>query len=149
MSAVRLAKPEDFPVVCRMARDFHACTEYRDIEFDDASCYLLFTEALSKGMVFVSEGRELTGFILGLPFLCPMNQRVTMASELAWWVDPQYRNTSAGIRLLQSLERAAKEYGAQTMTMMCLESMEPQKIQDIYQRIGYAQTERSFMRSLH
>jgi len=144
---VRLAIIEDFPAVCRMARDFHQCTEYRSIEFDDASCFLLFQDALDKGMVFVAENAQVTGFILGLPFPCPLNRMKTMVSELAWWVDPEYRNTSAGIRLLQTLERAAKAYGSISLTMICLESLEPEKIQGIYERIGYNQTERSFMRN--
>lgn len=147
MTAVRLAKMDDFPVVCQMAKEFHQCTEYRDIEFDEASCYLLFKSSLENGMVFVSEGREITGFILGLPFPCPLNQMKTMVSELAWWVEPEYRNTSAGVRLLQTLERAAKEHGSTSLTMICLENMEPDKIQNIYQRMGYKPTERAFVRS--
>jgi GNAT superfamily N-acetyltransferase len=144
--SVRLARMEDFPVVCRMARDFHQASEYRVIEFDEASCFLLFQSALSKGLVFVSEGRELTGFVLGLPFPCPLNQSKTMVSELAWWVDPQYRNTSAGMRLFQALEEAAKEYGSTSLTMICLESMEPDMVQGIYERKGYKAAERAFMR---
>jgi len=145
---VRHATLSDFPEVCRMARDFHASTEYRQIPFDEASCYLLFQSALESDTVFVSENGEVNGFILGLPFPCPLNRMVTMVSEMAWWVDPEYRNTSAGIRLLQSLERAAKAYGSMSLTMICLESMEPDKVQGIYERMGYKQTERAFMRSL-
>jgi len=128
---VRHATLNDFPAISRMARDFHASTAYQGIQFDEASCYLLFTAALESRTVFVSENGEVNGFILGLPFPCPLNRMVTMVSELAWWVDPEYRNTSAGVRLLQSLERAAKDHGSISLTMICLESLEPDKIQGV------------------
>ena len=145
---VRQAKIEDFPEVCRMAKSFYACTEYQSIEFDDASCFLLFKDSLDKGMCFVSESECITGFILGLPFPCPMNRLVTMATELAWWVEPLYRNTSAGVKLLKALEESAEQNGCVSLSMICLESLEPEKIQSIYQRIGYVQVERTFLRAL-
>lgn len=106
----------------------------------------MFVGALEKGMVFVSESTQLTGFIAGLPFPCPLNQTVTMVSELAWWVEPEYRNTGAAIRLFQALQRAAESYGALSLTMICLESIEPEKVQGIYERMGHTKTESSFVR---
>lgn len=145
---VRLATIEDFPAVCSMAREFHSCTEYRHIEFDEASCFLLFKSALDQGMCFLSEGDEITGFIIGMVFGCPLNQMVKMASELAWWVRPAYRKTSAGVKLLKALESSAKENGAVSLTMICLESINPEEVQGIYERMGYSQAERAFLRVL-
>jgi len=129
-----------------MAREFHSCTEYRHIEFDEASCFLLFKSSIEQGMCFVSEDDEIAGFIIGMVFGSPMNQMVKMASELAWWVKPEFRRTSAGIKLLKALEESAKGNGAVSLTMICLESINPDEVQGIYERMGYAQAERSFLR---
>ena len=145
---VRKATINDFPAICKMAREFHACTEYGFIEFDDASLFLLMKESINQGMCHVSEGEELTGFILGMVFGSPLNQMVKMATELAWWVKPEYRKTSAGVKLLKAIEAGAKENGAVSLTMVCLESIEPDTVQAIYEKMGYSRAERSFLRCL-
>ena len=145
---VRKATIEDFPQICKMAREFHACTEYGFIEFDDASLFLIMKQSIGQGMCYVSEHEELTGFIIGMVFGSPLNQMVKMATELAWWVKPEYRKTSAGVKLLKALEAGAKENGAVSLTMVCLESIEPDAVQAIYEKMGYSQAERSFLRRI-
>lgn len=146
LSNIRLALIEDFPKVCQMAREFHQCTEYREIEFDEASCFILFNESIAQGMCFVSESGGLTGFILGMYFPCPLNRMKRMASELAWWVCPANRNSSAGVKLLKALEGSAIKNECISLTMICLETMTPDVIQSIYERMGYKKAERAFVR---
>lgn len=131
-----------------MARQFHSLTQYKDTEFDEASCFLLFKSSLEQGMCLVSESDQVTGFIIGMIFRCPFNQMVKMASELAWWVKPEFRQSSAGIKLLKALQDSAKENGAESLTMICLETINPDQVQGIYERMGYSQTERAFLRKL-
>lgn len=94
----------------------------------------------------MSESEGVTGFILGMCFTCPFNRLKRMASELAWWVYPLYRNSSAGVKLLKALEDSAIENECVSLTMICLETMTPDVIQGIYERMGYQQTERAFVR---
>lgn len=145
---VRLATIDDFPDILEMSREFYAHTSYQSIPFDDASCYLLFKSSVEQDMSFVSEKGEVTGFITGLHFPYPMNQLVQVSSEIAWWVKPAYRGTSAGIKLVKALEEAARSAGSKMLTMMCLESINPDSVQAVYEKMGFAQSERAFVRTL-
>lgn len=68
------------------------------------------------------------------------------AQELFWWVDPDHRGM--GQMLLTALESAARAKGAETMTMIALENLNPDAVGAIYRRAGYRPSEHSYIRRL-
>lgn len=88
------------------------------------------------------------GAILGLVFPHWWNPQVLVAQELGWWVEPEYRGTTLAIRLLNKLEVEAKRKGATKLLMICLEAVEPDKVESIYLRKGYTKLERIFSKDL-
>lgn len=141
---VRSAEYSDADEVIGLARKFHSHTNYKHIDFDYDTAKGLFQAAVDQGMCFVADNGQLVGFVLGLGFPSLLNKNVLMGSELAWWVEPEYRGSPAAIRLLKNIEAAAKEKGIQAWSMICLESMNPEIVQDIYLRMGYHKSERTF-----
>lgn len=144
---IRPADDSDLADVVQMARKFHACTEYTEIPFDEETAGELFYASVAQGLCFVAERNEsLVGFILGLAFPSVLNKSVQMGSELAWWVDPEYRGSILSLKLLRHIEQAAQHMGLKAWSMICLESLSPNEIEDIYLRSGYRKTERAFIK---
>jgi len=109
----------------------HSMTKLQSVVFD---CIV------SKDkIIFISEHGMLVGmlseFIYG---------DCLIATELAWWVDPEYRGTSEGKELLTSFEGWAKDKGCKYITMISLD----EGLGKYYEKCGYLLTERSYMREL-
>jgi len=88
------------------------------------------------------------GIILGLVYPAYWNTSVLIAQELGWWVEPEYRGTSVGIKLYSKFKQRARELGATKLMMICLESSEPDKLESFYLLQGLKPTERTFMGDL-
>lgn len=82
------------------------------------------------------------GFIAGVLQPHPYNSQVKMLSELFWWVDPRYRGSTAGARLLE----AFIEYGKRNadLVVMTLEEKSPVDPRSL-ERKGFRLYERNFM----
>lgn len=143
---IREATEQDLEAIMEMAEKFYAATEYSEvIPFDRESAENLVLSSCKQGMCFVDD--DYRGFVLGMLFPYSLNNSEIVGSELAWWVEPEYRNEMVGIQLLEALESAAETNGAKMWSMMCLESIEPDKVERIYERMGYTRTERTFTRT--
>ncbi len=67
-----------------------------------------------------------------------------VASELMWWVPPDKRGTSLGARLFKRYEQWARDNGAQVILADCLDN----RVANFYQKLGYTETQRTFMKEL-
>jgi len=104
-------------------------------------------ELLSNpNVIYIEEPGK--GCILGIVYPHFLNPEYTICQELGWWVEPEWRGTTLGMRLIKQFETAAKLAGADKIIMIRLDSLEPDKIEDIYLRTGYRPLERSFIKEL-
>ena len=141
---IRKGALSDKERVLEMARKFYSACGYEShIPFDYDSCASLFEMCLDLCSVAEVDGK-LVGFVLGIQTPYLMNRNYMVGGEIAWWVEPEYRGI--GIKLLRHIENTAQELGLKMWSMMCLESMEPEKVSEIYLKSGYQPTERSFAR---
>jgi GNAT superfamily N-acetyltransferase len=94
-------------------------------------------------MSFVAEiDGQIVGFILGIIGPMWFVQRVRIAVELAWWVDPAHRNTTAGVRLFKAFESHATNMGVQYIAMSDLVVQGDTPVAKLLGRMGYSVTER-------
>lgn len=92
--------------------------------------------------------KEGKGVILGIVYPLFYNPSVLIAQELGWWVEPEYRNTTIGIKLLKEFEAEAKKRGAKKVIMFYLEAQTPTKIKSMLERIGYSSTEHNMAKDI-
>jgi GNAT superfamily N-acetyltransferase len=145
---VRSGTGEDVVQCVVMASRFWELTDHKNIPFDPDSTIDYFELGLKSGLFSVAEvSGNLVGFVIGVTAPCMVNRNYKIGAELAWWVEPEHRNGSIGIKLLKHIEQGAKEAGCAIWSMMCLESQEPEKVESMYLRMGYTKTERSYARS--
>lgn len=88
------------------------------------------------------------GVILGVLYPLFYNPDILVAQELGWWVEPEYRGTSLGIKLLKDFEKKAKELGAKKIIMFYLDAQTPDKIENILDRLDYKHLEYNMVKDL-
>lgn len=92
------------------------------------------------GNVLIARTEE--GEFVGTIGFCvsPMwwDETYLIGEELFWWVSPEYRNGLIGIKLLNEAEKYIRALGAKEFHMMCLETVEPDKVGSLYQRLGFS-----------
>lgn len=69
-----------------------------------------------------------------------------MCGENFWFSKPEFRGRAKP--LLMAYEFEAKKRGAKRIYMMCLESLRPEVLGKLYQRLGYKPVERCFWKGI-
>jgi GNAT superfamily N-acetyltransferase len=144
---IREATQDDRESVLEMGMRFAADTQYAEFIHTNRRVMSETFEgvmASKDGTVLVQElDGALVGMILMVIYAHPFSgERV--ASELAWWVDPEARRSGAGVRLLRAAEKWAAEHGAAAIQMIAPNV----EIGTLYGRLGYRPMETAFQRSL-
>lgn len=145
---IRQATIEDFDIILDMAKKFWQSTIYEE-EFDRDHTKKVVGLAFDHGLIAVIEQKEgVVGFVGGVKSPLLANPNVMMGTELAWWVEPEYRKGGEGIKLMKFIEKLAKEQGVKYWVMVAMESSDPETAAKIYERLGYEKTESSYVRVL-
>lgn len=137
---IRDATVEDIPFIVDLGRKFAAIT-YPEIDYDPETTAaslrgLIDSEA---GVLLVSE-RGMIGAVLFPMFF---NAGHLHCQEMFWWDEG-----GEGRALLRALEARARERGARTITMVCLDDIRPGVFAKLYTRAGYRPAERFFIKGI-
>lgn len=146
---VRPATHDDVPACLVLSRHFFDESGMAKVTGFDTDC----AEAMLRHLIddsacelFVAGTQALIGIAGVMTYPMYFNTSHLAAQELFWWVDPAHRGGTAGVRMLLTMEQWARDRGCKTLTMVCLPIDSP--AERIYERMGYAPSERSFIRSL-
>lgn len=147
---IRDGSEQDIYICVALAEKFYKHTAfYGRVPFDGASVAERLINCLNAKIFAVAEqDDQVVGFACGLKAPSLMNKEYLIGAELAWWMEPEYRKCTAGVRLLKHVERMARDAGCYAWSMMCLESLNPDDVEDMYLRMGYQPSERTFVRYL-
>jgi len=145
---IRKGTGADISRCVEMAAEFHKIAYgLLGIEFCPISTAASFELCIEHGLLSVAQIDGLVvGMVAGVKAPLMMNHNHLVGAELAWWVEPDYRKTSAGLKLLKFAENLAIEAGVKMWSMMLLESSEPEKVAKIYDKMGYKPTERTYLK---
>lgn len=100
------------------------------------------------GVIFIMEiAGKFAGALGGILFSDP-NNNDTVATELFWYVLPEYRYSIESIRLLVAFERWAKEMGAIRVSMMHTFGSQVEKLSGIYTKFGYRPLEVHYVKEI-
>lgn len=145
---IRIATIDDYADLELMCAEFWEHAPY-DVEYKAGSATPFLELCLSHGLLFVAENdQEIIGFTAGVTVPLMGNSDVLHGTELAWWVSPQHRGGSAGIKLLMALEGAARELGCVYWSMVFMETSMPEAVRGMYDKLGYELKETSYGKRL-
>lgn len=97
-------------------------------------------------LAVLKEEEKVVG-LLGGALHNPLFSTTTLAIELLWYVQPEYRGSIKAVKMVKEFEAWAKSQGATMITMIAQEDSgsDPSKV---YERLGYKLTERTFTKEL-
>lgn len=136
---IRPAALDDIPALLAMGERFADKAKLTDhVGYDPDSMAATFAALIEapEHIVLISE----TGAIGGTSCAHPFNHSHRIAQELFWWSEGR-----EGLRLLTAFEEWARET-CQSVAMIALEAVEPERVGRIYEKQGYAPLERGFVK---
>ncbi len=146
---VRLANPDDVPVIVDLMREFHRDSPYKAVIFDKNKSKN-FILGVIKGnvrdhicLVALRENTPI-GFIVGAIGETPFSTD-KIASELGWFVRKEARGTKASYLLFKAYEDWAYRAGAKIVQSAYLPSLTP-GLDRFYDREGYRPVEQSYIK---
>lgn len=146
---LRDANKKDLSAIVKMAREFWKDTYFKEEEFQPEMVEGMAEKSMKDDLCLVYEIEGVVqGFICGIKGCLLANSDVLIGTELAWWVNPDYRDSGAGLRLLSGIEKKAKNLGIKYWNMLYMESSMPEQIKCIYQNRGYKMTENLYTKVL-
>lgn len=144
---VRQAKIQDRDEFVRLANLFLAESSY-PIKMNLMKLMTSFLRAieLDEIVLFVAEDNDkLVGMLVGV-----VNESLfsndKIASELAWFVEKEYRGTSVALRLLVEFEKWAKLQGCSFIAMIDLHRVN--NLENMYNKLGYELAEKTYMKKV-
>jgi N-acetylglutamate synthase-like GNAT family acetyltransferase len=106
---MREANKFDIPELCELMRQFRSESDSEFLKQLDNQCYfeaLMHTIIAGAGVIYIEEGK---GVIIGVIAASMWCNKTLLLNELAWYVKPEYRNTTLGYRLLKKYIEHGKE----------------------------------------
>lgn len=140
---MKIAELSDLDTLHVMAMKFVEATGYKEMSDSDyIKCFIkTFLEQPHDTHIAVLDDH---GFIAGqvTPFLFGYG---SLASEVAWWIDPSARGENKGIKLMEAFEYWAKNIAnCKYISMTSLDK----DVEKIYKKKGYKLYERAYMKIL-
>lgn len=143
---IRSVQADDQEVVLKWAEEF---IEYHplDMKWDRNHIISRLNDVFDNGIFLIAEKDNVPiGSILGViqPHFYDPTKRVL--TEMAWWVDTNYRNGTVGMRLLKAFEDKGKQNGCDIIIMTS--TINTPKLPNILEKKGYSLMEHSYARKL-
>jgi N-acetylglutamate synthase-like GNAT family acetyltransferase len=141
---VRLANKFDLPIVLDMLRNFRNPTPIdimRECNNEEYINKLFHHVILGGGIALIAEDKDVAGMIIGVKDQNVWDPEVKVLRELVYWVEPQYRGSTAGYKLLLRYNKLAQELvDEQKINMYTMTKMVNSPDLD-FSRFGYKKTE--------
>lgn len=91
------------------------------------------------------EEKKLVGMIVG-GIASPLFSRDKVATELAWFVEKEHRDSKGSLKLLLEYEKWAKQKDCTFVTMVDIDTLND--LGKLYSRRGYTLTEKTYVKGL-
>ena len=142
--SVREALPQDFNEILDMCSDFWNSTIYEE-PFNRDFTALRVNACFDHGLLCVADhDGEIVGFMSGLKSETLCSPEAIIATELAWFVKPDFRRHGYGIELINTFENLALREGVKYLTLGYMYSSMPEIVKSIYGKLGYRPTEETY-----
>lgn len=150
---LKLATLEDLPRLHDLFYDFFLHSPYASLEYDKEKIGETFVQACKNRenfllLVHVDDEGVSQGFLIGIKS-SPLFSSDSIASELAWWIDPFARNFKAAASMLEAYEYWANLVGCKKVSLAHLDNDSNSTLTKWYKRRGYTKCETAFVKELN
>lgn len=145
----RLATKHDLPQVIEMLKHFREQTPIELMRNVDDADYItrLYTVLINGGglVVLAEENTVPVGMCIGVIDSTIWDPKLYVMRELVYWVEPNYRNGTAGYKLIRHYTTAAQEMVDQNRIKMFTMSKMVNSPNLDYGRFGYRKIEETWV----
>jgi len=109
---VRHATPFDIPAIIDLLREYRSHTPLQFLNEANDEVYItqMLTEIISgKGVALVAESGKVFGMLISAIHPSQWSPKHLLLTEMAYWVEPEFRGGTAGYRLLNMYVQEAKQ----------------------------------------
>ena len=141
---MKIATIEDVEEIKVMAMKFMATTGYTKYSNEEAILRLINTIVTGPQNEMIILLKPGVGFLAGMssPFVFG---DCKLASEIAWWIDEEKRNSGIGKELVEAFEYWAKNVAG--CTLITLTGLD-EGLGKFYEKKGYELYERAYMKAI-
>lgn len=149
---IHAATSEDVDRMVEYGEQFWHQTRYfaAGVGYDVETVTSMTHQLLDEGVVLYAEDRK--GEIIALMLLIispfPMNMHFLAACEWVFYVDPLYRRSGLGAKLIEYAQELLKERRVKFFTMVSLTNVTPEAANKLYETLGFEQSETNFTKDL-
>lgn len=148
---LRLATEQDIEVLLSMGEKFYSESPFPAFaEWDTDSANLHIFNILDNGVIILAETAD-TAEVVGLvALMCvpwPYNAKIMMATEMAFYIEPEHRGLSLAKAMKECAEAAAELEGCKVMSLMALSTTPPQADM-LYRQSGFQPIETAYLKAL-
>ncbi len=139
---IKIATLEDYETIKSMADKFIEVSGYKEYSSDEdirTTILNMLSAPRTASVIALGDGGMLAGAVSKFPFGPHF-----IATEVAWWVDPDKRKNGLGKELLRYFEIWAGVVGCSFVSMVSLDD----ELIKFYEKEGYKLYERACMKKL-
>lgn len=147
---IRAANLRDTADLVEMGEKFWKTTKYYEqgVEYDEDTVSVLIYNIMQDGLIVVAtEAEKIIGFILVAFTPWHFNKNVLTATEVAYYIEEEYRNAGLGRDLINTAEYVCRERGCKYLTLVTMASS-PKHVGRFYQMLGYQPAETAYTKEL-
>jgi GNAT superfamily N-acetyltransferase len=97
--------------------------------------------------LLLSDGDKYIGFLAAVVSAAhPLMYNDPIASELIWWVSPEYRGGKQSVSLIHAYEEWARTVGCKRASLSNLFNPYHDRLDKVYQDMGFYPVEKSYMK---
>lgn len=147
MIIIRRADPTDIPWLLDQLRAFDRFFGSKHSLFPgEGEARAVLTALITDHCFFIAQNDVRTGFIAGTIGPHPFNPKVTVLTELFWWVVPAHRGSTAGARLLHEFEEYGRRHADWVIMTLEEQTIALNLIDPVsLERRGFKPKERSYL----
>lgn len=148
---LRLAKLEDIPRCVELVSHFHQVSPFSHMVFDGEGLHNTLAHFISDPNQFLVLLLLHEDLPVGLLVACLqplLGGCQNVATELYWWVEPEFRGRVKSERLIDAFEYWARKVGAHTTVLSSLHGDLHKPLARYYTRRGYRPVEYTFMKEV-
>lgn len=139
---MRLANLNDLPELVNMGMSFAEHSDYKDIADEETisqTIQIFLNSPQYERMILIEEGKAMLGAAIS-PSLYSKDR---VATEVFWWVNPEFRKEGIGNELLSAFEYWAKQIAKADMIAV---STLNDSVEELYLKKGYKAVEKTYMK---
>lgn len=145
---IREATPKDFDAILDMCEVFWGYTQFSE-SFNRQHTKQMVEMSWDHELLIVVDDGGVCGFMAAIKSPLLGSPDAWMATELAWWVNPEKRGKMYGVELISTLERLCIEQEVKYLNLAYMQTSMPDRVQKMYEHLGYELQETLYTKVLY